>query len=797
MKERSGKNEKATAADDVNPEELSAPEANASDEVEASADDRSKDGLSGSEETITGTVENVVYKNEMNGYTVCVINSGELPVTVVGTLPYLNEGETVTVTGKWTYHTSFGKQFKAEHYEKQLPTSRENIFSYLSSGAVAGIGPVLAKRIVDKYAEESLEVLENHPDWLADIQGITAKKAEKMSESYREQFGMRSVMMFFNGYFGPATAVKVYKRWGAASVDVIKRNPYLLCEEITGIGFERADRIASGLGVDRNSPFRLASGVKYVLNLEMSRNGNCYLPLPALTAKAASLLQADEEKVSDAVAALTVRTELIAVKFSGETAIYLAEVYRAERCCADKLYEIAKTAVNIPIDRTEQYIRDVEAEEGITFADRQREAIRRAVTDGLLILTGGPGTGKTTVIKAILRLFDALGAEAVLAAPTGRAAKRMSHATGREAKTIHRLLEADYADDARMHFQRGADNPIEADAVIIDEVSMADILLLSALLQAIKPGTKLLLIGDSDQLPPVGAGDCLRDILNSKVFSSVRLDLIFRQGNGSLIVDNAHRINRGEMPILDAKDRDFFYLPRKNGNETAMLCAQLCGTRLPKAYGYDPLYDIQVISPTRKGESGTANLNRLLQEVLNPPSPEKREKAVRDAIFRTGDKVMQIRNDYMQPWKGKKPSDPSGEGIYNGEIGVISEIDLREEKFTVVYDDKIAEYDFSQLDEIEHAFAVTVHKSQGSEYPCVVIPLADAPYGLLTRNMLYTAVTRAQQLLILAGKTETVAMMVSNNRQMKRYTGLCSMLKSLKGSDTGSKMGERRQEEAE
>lgn len=737
-------------------------------------------------ETVTGTVENIIYKNDANGYTVCDIDCGGLPVTVVGTLPFLNEGETVTVTGEWTVHSSFGKQFRAEHYEKQLPTSRETILSYLSSGAVSGIGPVLARRIVDKYGEDSLDVLENHPDWLAEINGITMKKAVKMHESYCEQFGMRNVMMFFNGYFGPATAVKVYKRWGAASVDVIKNNPYILCEEINGIGFERADGIASGLGIDKNSPFRLASGIKYVLGLEMGKNGNCYLPMELLIEKSAALLHADAEKISDAIAALTVKTELIAIKFGDETAIYLSALYEAERYCADKLFELSKTAINIPLSKTERYISDVERENDIIFAEKQREAITRAVTDGLLILTGGPGTGKTTVIKAILTLFDALEIDCALAAPTGRAAKRMSLATGREAKTIHRLLEADYGGDSKMHFQRDDGNPLDAGAVIIDEISMADILLLSALLKAIKPGTKIILIGDSDQLPPVGAGDCLRDILNSGVFGYVRLDTIFRQAQSSLIIENAHRINRGEMPVLTVKDKDFFFMPRGTASEAAAVCAELCEKRLPKAYGYDPLADIQIITPTRKGESGTAAINKLMQSVLNPPSAEKRERAVRDVVYRVGDKVMQIKNDYMQPWKSKDYGGVAGEGVYNGDTGVITDIDLREEKFTVEFDDKISEYDFSQTDEIEHAFAVTVHKSQGSEYPCVIIPLVDAPYGLLTRNMLYTAVTRAQQRVIIVGKEETVGLMVSNNRQVKRYTGLCRMLKAfLKNKPSG------------
>lgn len=733
-------------------------------------------GVNTDKETLTGTCESIIYQNQENGYTVCDLDCGGVPVTVVGTLPFLHEGETVTVTGEWTYHSSFGRQFKAEHYEKKLPTSRETILSYLSSGAVAGIGPVLARRIVDRFGEESLEVLENHPDWLADINGITMKKASKMSESYREQFGMRNVMMFFDGFFGPATAVKVYKQWGAAAVDVIKGNPFLLCEEIDGIGFERADHLARSLGIDVNSPFRLAAGVKYTLSLEMGRGGSCYLPLPQLTEKAAALLAADADKVSDVIVKLTMKGDLVAVKFGEETAIYLDYVYSAERYCADKLVELAATAINIPVEKTDAYIADVERESGISFADRQKEAIRRAVTDGLLIVTGGPGTGKTTVIRAVLRLFDALEIESSLAAPTGRAAKRMSLATGREAKTVHRLLEAAFGEGERMGFQRDESNPLEAGAVIIDEASMMDVLLLSSLLRAIKPGSKVILIGDSDQLPPVGAGDCLRDILNSGIFPSVKLDVIFRQAQRSLIVENAHRINRGDMPVLTARDKDFFFLPRDSAHAVTELCGQLCQTRLPRAYGFDPLCDIQIITPTRKGETGTAALNRYLQDRLNPPSPEKKERTVRDVVFREGDKVMQVRNDYMQVWHDADGNE--GEGIYNGDIGVIRRVDVKGETLTVEFDEKITEYDFSQTEEIEHAFAVTVHKSQGSEYPCVILPLFDAPGGLLTRNMLYTAVTRARKMVIVAGREETLRRMVSNNRKDRRYTGLCRMLKA-------------------
>ncbi len=728
-------------------------------------------------EKLTGTCENIVYQNEVNGYTVCDINCDGVPVTVVGVLPMLNVGDTVTVVGSWTHHSSFGKQFKAEHWEKQLPATKEHILSYLSSGAIKGIGPVLAKRIVDKYGEDSLDVIENHPEWLADIKGVTIKKACEMSESYRDQTGLHNIMMYFNGMLGPATAVKVYKRWGAASVDVIKSNPYMLCEEITGVGFERADNIARELGIDSNSPFRLETGVKYVLSLEVNRNGNCYLPQGMLITKSAELLQATEGGVAEAVGRLTARGELVAVRFGEEVAIYLCAIYSAERYCADKLYELSKTAVNIPVHRAQEYIEDVEYHDRIEFADKQREAIVGAVTNGMLIVTGGPGTGKTTVIKAILRLYDAIGIATALAAPTGRAAKRMSLSTGREAKTIHRLLDAEVDVDGKMHFAKNEGNPLEYGAVIIDETSMTDILLMSSLLKALRPGTKVIFIGDSDQLPPVGAGDCLRDMLESNAVKYVKLDVIFRQANDSLIVVNAHNINSGRMPELSSRDKDFFFMKRNSSLQVTKLCTELLGERLPKAYGYDPFSDIQIITPTRKGEMGTLSLNKLLQAKLNPPLQGKNEHRMGDIIFREGDKVMQIKNDYSIPWHDKQGR--GGEGIFNGDMGIIREINLSDETMEIELDDKIVKYEFSQCDELEHAYAVTVHKSQGSEYPCIVIPVLDAPRGLLTRSILYTAVTRAQQMVILVGSEHIIDQMVKNNRHSKRYTGLMRMLKAL------------------
>lgn len=728
-------------------------------------------------DTVKGEVEDITYTNEINGYTVCVIDyEGEM-LTLVGTMPFLNCGETITAMGKFTNHPTFGRQFKVEHYEKEMPATESSIIAYLSSGAIKGIGPVLARRIVDKFGEDTFEVFEKHPEYLEDVKGVTKKKAREITEKFNEQFGMRNVMMYFNGVFGTSTALKVYKRYGDASVDIIKRNPYILCEQIHGIGFERADAIAKQLGIDEHSHFRIESGMKYILKLNISRNGNCYLPHDKLLDETVRLLGVTKEEAADGLRALGSVGEVVLVKYGETVAVYKDFAYRAEKYCAEKLKILAETSINIPSSKADRHIDSCEAEMGITFAPLQREAVKSSLNHSLLIVTGGPGTGKTTVVRAMIKLFDSLGMDVLLAAPTGRAAKRMTSATEREARTIHRLLESGYTGDGDGNetFGRDEDNPLECDALIVDEISMCDIFLLSSLLRAVNPGTKLIFLGDSDQLPPVGAGDTLRDMLESGMIPTIRLNEVFRQGEGSGIVINAHRINKGEMPFTDNKSQDFFFMKRQNANELTNLICSLCSKRLVDAYGYDPFEDIQVITPSRKGFAGTLNLNAALQKVLNPPDTMKLEKQVGDIIYREGDKVMQIKNNYSQEWA--YDDGRSGQGVYNGEIGIIDKINTFEEYFDVSFDGRKVRYDLTQFDEIEHAYAVTVHKSQGSEYPCVIIPVLDAPPGLLTRNMLYTAVTRAKNNVILAGSIEKIAEMVENNRHVHRYTGLRQMLK--------------------
>ena len=726
-------------------------------------------------EKVSGTVTDILFENKDNGYTVCVIadDSGE-EITVVGIMPMLACGEKLTAYGRWTHHASFGRQFSAESYQKELPASEDAIIEYLSSGAIKGIGPVSAKRIVEKYGTDTFDVLENHPEWLSDIKGITPKKARQIGESFGAQRGIRNIMLAFGDNIGPASALKIQQAFGDASVDIVRNNPYILCDRVKGIGFERADRIAASLGIEKNSVFRVESGIKFYLNTKLNTDGNCCMPKDETAVGAAKLLGVSGEDAESGIKRLLSVGELIQVRIDGVDMIYLSFVYRAEKYCAEKLLLLAKSAVNLPIVKAQQKIADVEAELGITFAPLQRTAIMSAVTEGLMIVTGGPGTGKTTVIRAIIKLFDSLGIETLLAAPTGRAAKRMSESTGRDARTLHRLLETEFTGGESSRFSRDEDNPLDCGALIVDEVSMTDILLLSSLLRAVTPGTKLIFIGDSDQLPPVGAGDTLADMIKSGVIHTVRLGQIFRQSGDSMIVVNAHAINRGEMPRLDNKNSDFFFMQRDDGAALCELISSLVTKRLPEAYGFDSLRDIQVITPSRIGVSGVTNLNRILGEKLNPKAPSKKEISYRDTVFRECDKVMQIKNDYSVEWITDEGV--GGEGVYNGDIGILESIDTVEEVFRVRYDDKVAKYDFSQLEEIEHAYAVTVHKSQGSEYPAVIIPVFDAPPTLLTRNMLYTAVTRAKKLVILAGRIRKIEQMVKTENRSKKYSGLAYML---------------------
>ncbi len=720
--------------------------------------------------SIEGSVEKIIYQNEENGYTVCeIFTPSDEIFTLVGNMPYLSEGETVSALGSWVNHATFGKQFKVEFYEKQLPATETAILKYLASGAVRGIGKVTARRIVSQFGADSFEVIEHNPQWLSEIPGISPKKAEQISASFAAQFGMRNVMMFCREYFGPTTAVRIYKKWGNGAVERIKQNPYILCGEIYGVGFEKADAIAKDLGMKKNAPERIAMGLKYVLMHNAASNGHSFLPLDKLCAVAKRLLSCEMNEIEDEAAALETRGEIVCVRHDGMKCAYLRDYYEAEKYTAEKLCALDRAGKNLGEDNVLSLISMVERESNMEYAVLQKRAICQAASNGVFILTGGPGTGKTTVVRAIIRVFDAMGLRIALAAPTGRAAKRMSQSAGEEAKTVHRLLEMEYGAEDKLRFRKNENDQLEDDVIIIDEASMLDLMLTDALLKAIKPGARLILIGDVNQLPPVGAGHVFDDIIKSDRFATVELTHIFRQAQESLIVTNAHAVNHGEYMNLESKSGDFFFLPRQEDAQTAATIAELCKKRLPKSYGLTVFDGIQVITPSRKGDAGTEMLNSALQSVINPPARGKAEKKVRDFTLREGDKVMQIKNNYDIEWN---KNGTQGFGIFNGDIGVIKKIDLSEELITVDFEDKICEYDYTMLDELELAYAITVHKSQGSEYPIVIMPLYRYTPKLLTRNLLYTAITRAQSIVILVGNGEVAKAMVDNNRQTKRYTGL-------------------------
>lgn len=721
---------------------------------------------------LDGVVEDIVYSNNENGYTVCVISCGGEPVTLVGIMPFLGEGETIRVQGDWQMHPTFGRQFKVVYFEKKLPENAAAIRRYLASGAVKGVGPVTADRIVDKFGADAFDVIENNPRWLSDIRGISPKRADEIHNNFTAQFGMRSVMMFCGKYFGPALSVKIFKAYGSAAIDIIKKTPYRLCDDIPGIGFEKADRIASDLGFSADCPERVEAGVVHVLNSAAISGGHCFLPADKLFDAASRVLSVDEKYISSAADRLASNGRLHKFDLGGEC-YALSELFAAETYIAAKLMLINDFKFPFVLEGVEEQIDVLQQKNGLIYAPEQRSAISQALTSGVTVVTGGPGTGKTTIIKAIIDLCGILKFSAALAAPTGRAAKRMSESSGKEAKTIHRLLEAGVGENGVNRFSRNEEAPLAQKVIIIDEMSMVDTNLMCALLKAVRPGSYLILIGDPDQLPPVGAGNCLNDIIASERFGVIKLSHIFRQAEQSLIVTNAHAINNGEMPIINDRTRDFFFVEKPDGEEAANLMVDFAVRRLPKKYKADPYDDIQVISCTRKGLLGTRELNARFQQALNPPSKEKTEKKFGSIVFRVGDKVMQVKNDYDLEWKR---GTEQGSGVFNGDTGRITYIDTKKEYMTVCFDGRSADYDFSQLEELELAYAVTAHKSQGSEYRIVVIPAFDAPYPLMTRNLLYTAVTRAREIVVIVGNSRSIAVMVGNDSIPIRHTALKALL---------------------
>lgn len=721
-----------------------------------------------------GSVENIVYHNDSNQYTVMELSSGDALVTVVGTFPYISVGEKLHLYGTWTAHATFGEQFKSEAFERSRPETTSAMLKYLSSGAVKGIGAATAGKIIAAFGDDAIDVIENDPERLATIKGITLKKAREISGEMQRVNGIRDLMAFL-GSFGvrPEDAVKVWKAYGADSVACIQEDPYRLCNDKIAVEFTVADKLAESLEYDRANVERVKAGVLYVLRHNLL-NGHTCLPADKLCTAAAQMLGVSLEDAQAALYALCRDFEAVCENFSGRDFIFLPKQHRSEVYSADRIRMMLKYPPQsiVGIDRE---IEEIERSEGIEYAQLQKEAIRAALDKGLLILTGGPGTGKTTTLNAIIRILMEQGEQVFLAAPTGRAAKRMSELTGQEAKTIHRMLQVDWDENDNPVFQRNERNPLECDAVVIDELSMVDAYVFESVLRALPVGCRLILVGDSDQLPSVGAGNVIGDLIASGIFPTVQLSEIFRQSMESLIVTNAHRIVGGEMPVLNVRSSDFFFMPAEDAHAVSELVLSLAVTRLPKSYGYSPVADIQVLCPGRKGEIGTIELNKRLRERINPQAKDKPQVSVNGALFRVGDKVMQVKNNYDLPWS--RPDGTSGEGVYNGDMGIVTDIDRAAGCMRVLVDDREVLYDFEHAAaELELAYAVTVHKSQGNEFTAVIMPVFPGAPQLSYRNLLYTGITRAKKLLILVGRRSAVADMVANDRKTRRFSGLMRFL---------------------
>ncbi len=740
--------------------------------------------------TFTGIVEHIVYHNEDNGYCVFDLLDDELKSEIVCTafIPKLHEGEYMKVTGKMVKHPSYGEQLKIDEYEKTQPTTTKGIERYLSSGVVKGIGPALAKKIVSKFGDATFLIIEREPERLADIKGISLEKAENIGAVFHEQIELRNAMLTLQEYnITPNMALKIYKKYKSGCVDIILNNPYIMTQDIDGIGFKLADDIALKVGIDLNSEFRIRSGIHHVLTLS-TLNGHVYLPKEELIIESIKLLNGDRLVIENQLTELIISRVLTRKIIDNEELLYLNAYFYAENYVAKRLLELNSIDIDSKGDEYNlKLIERAENESNIFLAKNQRDAVKEGLEKGVLVITGGPGTGKTTTINTLIKILEDNGEKILLTAPTGRASKRMTEATNRDAKTIHRLLGVAFGegDKGTQSFEKNEENPLEADVIIVDESSMIDIMLMYHLSKAIKVGTRLILVGDIDQLPSVGAGNVLKDIIDCGKIKVVELKEIFRQAKESAIIMNAHKINKGEYPDLNDKTKDFFLVPRdlSQKENISKTIVDLVSSRLPKFKNCNPINDIQVLTPMRKSELGVTNLNSLLQAVLNPPHKFKEEKEYRNNIFRVGDKVMHIKNNYNMPWKildirGNKID--SGSGIFNGDEGRIKSINKKNELMDVVYDDtKIVTYEFSQLDELELAYAITIHKSQGSEYKTVVMPVFNGPPMLMTRNLLYTGVTRSKELAVLVGDEYSIKRMIDNNTQQLRYTSLNIFINEL------------------
>lgn len=726
-------------------------------------------------EIIEGIVENVVYKNEQTGYIVFELDVKDNLITAVGEIGEIYEGESVKLSGNFTNHSTYGSQFRISLCERSIPKKANEIFRYLSSGVIKGVGSKTAAAIVAQFGDDTLNIIEKEPERLKSVRGITLAKAHLIRRELSKIFGVADAMKGLSELEIEASdAIKVYHKFGPRSPSLIRENPYLICGDDISLPFEKADEIAEKLGIPKNDAHRIGAGIIFVIKHNI-KNGHTYLPKNKLVSIALSFLEVAEEEIEEQIEYLLESNMLVCDEVNGREAVFLPLYYMSESYIAKRVTELLQEQTEDTED-IEKLIEKEEKSLKISYARLQKTAIKQALTQNIFILTGGPGTGKTTTLNGMISLFEQKGNKVLLAAPTGRAAQRMSEVTGREAKTIHRLLEVAFSGNSEVpRFQRNEDNPLKADVVIIDEISMVDVILFASLLKALPSGARLILVGDSDQLPSVGAGSVLRDLCFDDYVPTVRLTEVFRQAAESMIITNAHLIVKGELPEIHHKSNDFFFLSRDSAEKTADTVVDLCARRLPKAYNVSPLLDIQVLCPGRKGELGTGMLNIKLQSALNPPALNKKEVYFAGVTFREGDRVMQIKNDYELMWI--RDDGENGLGVFNGDIGVIVMVDKPSGVLRVRYDDREVDYPFDILYELEHAYAITVHKSQGNEYKLVVLPLFKYFEKLYFRNLLYTAVTRAKEMLVLCGNEQALSRMVQNNRKIDRYTSLSYFLR--------------------
>ena len=730
---------------------------------------------------LQGSISEVIYHNKDNYYTIAVVENEETQFTAVGYLPTVDRGRTYTFRGLWKNHPTYGEQFSFTEYQEEMPSSHEGIEGFLASGVLKGIGKKTAAAIVRKFGAETFNIIEKEPQRLTEIEGIGEKKAASVSEAFQAHKEFAEITLFFQQFgIAPPYAMKLYKVYGSDTIQAVTENPYQLVDDVFGIGFKKADKIAERMGIDKSSDYRIQSGILYALWLYVNE-GHTYVPQKTFCENTAEMLEVGSEQIYEMLIQLAFEGEVHIENLEGRAVVFSMPYFMAEQNVCKCLVALNNAGLKPVSSNVDQLISITESETGIQLSENQKYAVKASLQNGVSVITGGPGTGKTTIINTIMKVFDHSGFVTGIAAPTGRAAKRITETSGYEASTIHRLLEYYYSEgEDTMRFGKNSEDPLEYDAIIIDEASMIDILLMNGLLNAIKPGTRLIVVGDADQLPSVGAGNVLRDMIDSEVIYSVKLTEIFRQAKESLIVVNAHKINKGEYPDCNEKDKDFFLLRKKSEKEMLETIKSLCVKRLPEYYqGCDAIRDMQVLTPVRRGLLGSINLNIELQKVLNPPSDELEEKTFGDRTFREHDKVMQIKNNYQLEWK-RLENFTEGQGVFNGDVGYIQTIDKEFNEITIVYDDnRYVKYDFTQLDEIELAYAVTVHKSQGSEFPIVIMPVSWFPPMLATRNLLYTAATRGKKAVILVGSENKMHAMVDNNRITERFSGLSVRLKAF------------------